>query len=450
MWRTTVTPSTSESYENTPESSVDVETSTSNASTSGGLQQSHGFSSGNESTEYDSDVTLTASVSQPITYGPESESGSETQSSLKYVEEELSQEATDRSGIDSESDDEEFSIAPEEPESGSEESPHEVPSPTENSSLSVPMPVPVMQRSSSSETPQEQTEEKKPKKPSSPIEQKVSKKERTSPKSPREQNEEKKKKPSKEKRASPKSPVIDSKHGIISRDRPSQDHQIQIEKHFKKNRKDVQRILKVSQENTKAIQNNGKAIGKLTKESQDNTKAIQDNGNAIRSLKNEFSTMSKAIHKLQQVSINARSDEKTAMVNDSLEKKKEKNPSATKKGAKNDKRNKAEKSGAKEEKANVKVVKIDDAHRRDYGGKKVKNIQDDENVMKKKPNKDQNHIRGRKDLLPTPATITEETTRPVHIHVDKMIVRKMSDKRDDNYEQYEEEDDDPKIRCCCF
>ena len=100
-----------------------------------------------------------------------------------------------------------------------------------------------------------------------------------------------------------------------------------------------------------------------------------------------------------------------------------------------------------------KAVKVDNNAKKDKANKSDQNVKGDE--KDKKPRKQKNaKISKSKDetgLLPSSPVIVKEPnvdkkTRPVHVHVDKMIVKKMSE----NSKHYDEEDDDSKIRCCCF
>jgi len=103
-----------------------------------------------------------------------------------------------------------------------------------------------------------------------------------------------------------------------------------------------------------------------------------------------------------------------------------------------------------------KTVKLDNNAKKDKAKKSDQNVKGDDND--KKPRKQKNaKISKSKDekgllpLLPSSPVIVKEPnvdkkTRPVHVHVDKMIVKKMSE----NSNHYDEEDDDSKLRCCCF
>ena len=246
---------------------------------------------------------------------------------------------------------------------------------------------------------------------------------------------------------------------------PKSDNQDKINNRVKKIRQDVQENRKVSKENGAILrdlqdktENQFKKIRKVT---QDNLKISKDNGvilrelkeetgQVIRELRNELTTIrQEKLEMLKHITIaNDKSIENSTVKKDRREK------IITQTNVEKHKKNDKIKEDNKEEDEQLeKSVKFNNDAKKDETNKKS-----GENVRRTKDKKfrEQKNAKISKSqemglLLSQPNIVKElnvdKKTRPVHVHVDKMIVKKMSE---DNKHYDDDDVDDSKIRCCCF
>ena len=248
---------------------------------------------------------------------------------------------------------------------------------------------------------------------------------------------------------------------------PKSDNQDKINNQFKKIRQDVQENRKVSKENGAILrdlqdktENQFKKIRKVT---QDNLKISKDNGvilrelkeetgQVIRELRNELTTIrQEKLEMLKHITTiaNDKSKENSTVKKDRREK------IITQTNVEKHKKNDKIKEDNKEEDEQLeKSVKFNNDAKKDETNKKS-----GENVRSTKKDKkfrEQKNAKISKSqemglLLSQPNIVKElnvdKKTRPVHVHVDKMIVKKMSE---DNKHYDDDDVDDSKIRCCCF